>query len=442
MKIGIIGTGYVGLTSGICFSELGNQVICADINPDKIDCLNDGIIPIYEQGLKELVDKNLELGRIKFTTDISQVVTQSDIIFIAVGTPALPDGNVNLSYVYKAAKDIASYINSYKIIVNKSTVPVGTAENVRNIIKSNMEDRLIEFDVASVPEFLKEGSAVEDFMKAERVIIGVDSESAKKLLLDLHSPLKTLIQVTDIRSAELIKYAANSFLAMKISFINEIANIAELTGADVNEVAKGIGSDSRIGKQFLNAGIGYGGSCFPKDTKGLIKIAEQVGHHFKLLEEVVNINDSQHEKVIQKLVELHGNLNNKIVSLLGLSFKPKTNDIRDAPSIKIIHDLLTRYPEIIIRVYDPVALSVVKQEIGDIVRYCYSIEEAVSESDTAVIVTEWEEIVSFGFSNFKRLLRQPIVLDGRNCFIPNAAYEAGIIYYSIGRTVNITQNII
>lgn len=433
MKIAVIGTGYVGLTSGVCFSELGNEVICVDIDSRKIDQLNSGIMPIYEPGLEELVARNVASERLAFTTDIRTAVKTSDIIIIAVGTPSLPNGDVDLSYVYTAAKQIASSMDSYKVIVNKSTVPVGTADNVRSIISNNLINKDILFDVASVPEFLKEGSAIEDFYHADRVVIGVDSGKAKELLVKLHEPLDTFIQVTDIRSAELIKYAANSFLAMKISFINEIANIAELAGADISEIAAGIGMDSRIGSKFLKAGIGFGGACFPKDTKGLLKISEHLGQEFKLLKEVVNVNEVQYKKLITKLEEEVSDLNNKTIAILGLSFKPNTDDVRDAPSIKIITELLNKYPRLSIKAYDPVAMDAAKEQLGDVVFYSPSLEDAIQGSHAAVIITEWEQFISFGLENYKRLLKEPIIIDGRNCFDPQNAAELDIVYRCIGR---------
>ncbi|GGF92255.1 UDP-glucose dehydrogenase family protein [Paenibacillus abyssi] len=439
MNIAVIGTGYVGLTSGVCFAELGNQVICADIDEDKVNRLNQGIIPIYEPGLSELVVKNKCLNRIVFTTDAHYAIIQSDVIIIAVGTPSLPDGNVDLSGVHAVAKAIGQSINSYKVIVNKSTVPVGTADEVKRIIKQNMTDKSIEFDVASVPEFLKEGSAIEDFFHTDRVIIGIDSPRAEQILQELHKPLKTTVQTTDIRSAELIKYASNSFLAMKISFINEIANIAELVGADINEIAAGVGLDTRIGSKFLKAGIGFGGACFPKDTKGLLKIAENKGITFKLLQEVINVNKNQYQKVISKLEEAVDDLNAATIAMLGISFKPNTDDIREAPSLNIIKKLIAKYPAMKLKVYDPAAMELARKVLGDSVSYCQSIEEAVTKSDAMMIVTEWEEIVSFGLEKYKELLKRPIIVDGRNCFIPDEAEQLGISYYSIGRISGVTQ---
>ncbi|MGG4553697.1 UDP-glucose dehydrogenase family protein [Paenibacillus humicus] len=438
MNIAVIGTGYVGLTSGVCFAELGNTVICVDIDTNKIDQLNNGLMPIYEPNLKEIVQKNKLLNRISFTTDFKNAVNQSEIVIIAVGTPSLEDGDVDVSYVESAAKEIAKHINGYKVIVNKSTVPVGTGELVRTIIKNNAKEK-VDFDVASVPEFLREGSAVNDFFNSDRIVIGTDSERAKSLLMELHSPLKTLVQSTDIRSAELIKYAANSFLAMKISFINEIANLAETLGANINDIAEGIGSDTRIGRRFLAAGIGFGGACFPKDTNGLIKIAEKAGHDFKLMQEVINVNKIQYKKMIHKLKLELDHIQRSTIAILGLSFKPNTDDIRDAPSIKLIKDLLSLYPGVQIRVFDPIAMPAVRDSIGEVVFYSKSIEEAVKNCDAALIVTEWNEIKEFGLDRYKSLLKQPIIIDGRNCFGLKEAFELGITYHSIGRKAVVTE---
>ncbi|WP_270406859.1 UDP-glucose dehydrogenase family protein [Paenibacillus timonensis] len=442
MKLAVIGTGYVGLTSGVCFAELGNEVTCVDIDEKKIEQLNSGVMPIYEPGIEEIVNRNRDLGKIRFTTDIRQAVKTSDIIIIAVGTPSLPDGKVDMSFVYTVAKQIGACMDSYKIIVNKSTVPVGTADAVRDIIRNHLVDKSIHFDVASVPEFLKEGSAIADFFHSDRVVIGVESAYAKEVLVELHKPLNTTLQVTNIRSAELIKYAANSFLAMKISFINEIANIAELAGADITEIAAGIGSDSRIGSKFLKAGIGFGGACFPKDTKGLLKIAENLGREFKLLQEVINVNEVQYKKLISKLEEEVDDLANQAITILGLSFKPNTDDIRDAPSLKIINELLRKYPTLQIRVYDPVAMNAAKQALGDSVYYCCSIEDAVRNSYAAIIVTEWEEFIAFGLESYKKLLKHPIIIDGRNCFSPVEAEQLNIVYRGIGRNTELKKVII
>lgn len=429
MNITMIGTGYVGLTSGVCYSEIGHKVICADIDEEKILQLSRNECPIYEPGLKELIIKNSSNGNLSFTTDIDYAISCSDIIMIAVGTPSLPDGNVDMSFVEEVAHKIGRKINGYKVIVNKSTVPVGSADMVRRIVKSYSK---IQFDIASVPEFLREGSAVKDVLNGERIVIGVDSEKAKDMLLNIYSPFNIPIQITDIRSAELIKYAANSFLAMKISFINEIANLAEKVGADIVEVAKGIGSDSRIGDKFLNAGIGFGGACFPKDTLGLINIAEQVGHDLTIMKEVVRVNSKQYYKVIEKLQSVYLKLNGKTVSILGLSFKPNTNDLREAPSIKIINELYKITDgNIKIRVYDPISMEEAREQLPNSVEYCYSVENAVTDSDAAIIVTEWKDIVEKNWDELSKLMKSCVIIDGRNCL--ELMNNDDLNYQGIGR---------
>lgn len=434
MNISMIGTGYVGLASGVCYAEKGHVVTCVDINEDKINQLNNGQCPIYEPGLEELIRSNQSRGNLFFTTDLNNAVEQSDIVMIAVGTPSLPNGSVDMSYVEGVAQQIGRAINKYKIVVNKSTVPVGSAAKVREIIKKYTD---IPFDVASVPEFLREGSALHDVLNGERIVIGADSSTARDTLIKMHEPFNIQIQVTDVRSAELIKYAANSFLAMKISFINEIANLAEKIGADVIEVAKGIGSDSRIGNKFLNAGIGFGGACFPKDTLGLINIAEQVGHDFTLMKEVVKVNDNQYKKIIQKLFSIYSDLRGKTISILGLSFKPNTNDLREAPSIKIIKDLIELTKgDIIVRAYDPISMVEASQELPDGVTFSSSVEEAIIGSDAAIIVTEWREIVDKDWSKLVETMNSHVIIDGRNCI--ELALDIDTIYLGIGRNSNNT----
>ncbi|WP_044480954.1 UDP-glucose dehydrogenase family protein [Paenibacillus antibioticophila] len=429
MNITMIGTGYVGLTSGTCYSEMGHKVICADIDEEKIDELQANHCPIYEPGLQELIEKNRLRGNLSFTTDIEAAVNSSDIIMIAVGTPSLSDGSVDMSFVEEVAEKIGRVIKDYKVIVNKSTVPVGSAEKVRGIIQKLTP---IPFDMASVPEFLREGSAVKDVLNGERIVIGVDSEKAKDMLLQVHQPFGIPIQVTDIPSAELIKYAANSFLAMKISFINEIANLAEKVGADVLEVAKGIGSDSRIGNKFLNAGIGFGGACFPKDTLGLINIADQVGHDFTIMKEVVNVNRKQYLRVTEKLQEIYSDLSGKTIAVLGLSFKPNTNDLREAPSIKIINELYNlANGNIEVRTYDPISMREARELLPDQVEYCSSVENAIIEADAVIIVTEWKEIVDQDWPELIKLMKTSVVIDGRNCL--DLCEDEGGVYIGIGR---------
>ncbi|WP_055105996.1 UDP-glucose dehydrogenase family protein [Paenibacillus ihumii] len=430
MEITIVGTGYVGLTAGVCYAELGHQVICVDNDQTKLDLLIQGISPIYEPGLEPLMKKNMQQGRLSFTSDITSAVRSSTIIILAVGTPSMEDGDINLSYIDAAARQIGQAMKEEKIIVNKSTVPVGSADRVKKIIQEVCPD--VPFSVASVPEFLREGCAVHDILNGERIIIGVDNDRAKEILVKLHEPFNSPIQVTDTRSAELIKYAANSFLAMKISFMNEISNLAEHLGADVLEVAKGIGADSRIGNKFLNAGVGFGGSCFPKDTLGMIKMSERAGYDFRILKEVVKVNDVQYLKVIQKLQSIYPVVEGRTISILGLSFKPETDDLREAPSIKIINSLLELSRDNIrINVYDPIAIEPAKKLLGSSVNYCLSIEEAIKNTDACIIVTEWKQIKEFDWNKNKQLMNCPIIIDGRNCLTPEQLDQ--ISYIGMGR---------
>lgn len=430
MEIAIIGTGYVGLTAGVCYAELGHQVICVDNDQSKLEMLTQGVSPIYEPGLETLMKKNMQQGKLMFTSDISLAVKKSRIIFLAVGTPSLDDGDINLSYIDAAARQIGRVMDEEKIIVNKSTVPVGSVDRVKKIIQEECPG--VPFSVASVPEFLREGCAIHDIMNGERIIIGVDNERAKEILVKLHEPFKSPIQVTDTRSAELIKYAANSFLAMKISFMNEVSNLAEHVGADVLEVAKGIGADSRIGDKFLNAGVGYGGSCFPKDTLGMIKMSERAGYDFKILKEVVRVNDSQYLKVIEKLQNIYPVIEGRTITVLGLAFKPETDDLREAPSIKIINSLQQwSKNNITINAYDPIANEPAKRLLGSSVKYFSNIEEAIKNSDACIIVTEWKQIKEFNWNQNKHLMNCPIIIDGRNCLVPEQLEE--ISYFGMGR---------
>lgn len=429
MNISMIGTGYVGLASGVCYAEKGHVVTCVDVNEDKINQLNNGQCPIFEPGLEELIRNNRLRGNLFFTSDVEMAIRESEVIMIAVGTPSLPNGGVDMSYVEEVAQQIGRTLNNYKVIVNKSTVPVGSAARVSEIIKKYSD---ISFDVASVPEFLREGSAVYDVLNGERIVIGTDSNKAREILIKVHEPFNIPIQVTDLRSAELIKYAANSFLAMKISFINEIANLAEKVGADVLEVAKGIGSDSRIGTKFLNAGIGYGGACFPKDTLGIINIAEQAGHDFALMREVVKVNTEQYKKIINKLLSIYSDLRGKTISILGLSFKPNTNDLREAPSIKIINDLFELTEgNINVRAYDPISMVEASERLPSNVMFCSSVEESIYGSDAAIIVTEWKEIVDQDWNELVNLMNSRVIIDGRNCI--ELKLDKNTIYLGIGR---------
>ncbi len=429
MKLCFIGAGYVGLVSGICFAEFGNNVICVDRDKDKIDKLNKSVIPIYEQGLQELLNKNVKENRLKFTTDLKYGVENSDIVFIAVGTPSLPDGDVDLSAVKAVAEDIARYINGYKVIVNKSTVPVGTQKLVKELVKKN-QIGAHDFDVVSNPEFLREGNAVYDTMNADRVIIGADSRKAADVMLELYKFVKCPVKVTTPESAEMIKYASNAFLATKITFINEIANICEKVGADVEEVAEGMGLDSRISDKFLRAGIGYGGSCFPKDTKAIVKIAEKAGYSFETVKSIINTNERQKLKPVEKLQEVLGEIKGRIIAVLGLAFKPNTDDIREAPSI----DIITRILEMggIVKAFDPVAISNAEKVLNG-VEYGSDIYETVKDADAIILVTEWDEFKEIDLQKVRHLVKRPIFIDGRNVFEADEMINLGFEYYCIGR---------
>ncbi|WP_127531061.1 UDP-glucose dehydrogenase family protein [Paenibacillus kobensis] len=429
MKLAVIGTGYVGLVSGVCFAHLGNEVICVDKVKEKIEMLDRGEVPIYEPGLKELIHTNVEAGRLRFSTNLADAVQESDIIILAVGTPSLPNGEANLSYIKQAAAEIGAAINQYKVIVTKSTVPVGTNEKVAAIIAEHTNQL---FDVASVPEFLREGSAIRDTLNPDRIVIGASSEKAREWLRQLHSVLTDNILVTDIRSAEMIKYASNAFLATKISFINEIANICEKVGADVTKVAEGMGHDKRIGRSFLKAGIGYGGSCFPKDTQALIQIAGHVDYEFKLLKSVVEVNQDQRFNVIRKLEAILDSLQGKTIAVWGLAFKPDTDDIRDAPAVEIIQTLLQRGASV--KAYDPVATANFSQLIAHPkLEYCESKEDAAAGADALCLLTEWNEFAEISLAELESLLRKPILIDGRNVFSEEELSQTSFIYYSVGR---------
>ncbi|KOY13768.1 UDP-glucose dehydrogenase family protein [Paenibacillus xylanivorans] len=429
MNIAVIGTGYVGLVSGVCFSEIGNQVICVDNNGAKVEMLNEGNVPIYEPGLKELMVSNMQAGRLSFTSNIAEAISQSDIIFIAVGTPSLPSGEANLSYVEQVAIEIGSHIESYKIIVTKSTVPVGTNDRVRELISSISSQ---PFDVASVPEFLREGSAVKDTLNPDRIVIGTNSDRAIKTLKKLHRPLTENLIITDIRSAEMIKYASNAFLATKISFINEISNICEKVGADVTRVAEGMGYDKRIGASFLKAGIGYGGSCFPKDTQALIQIAGMVDYDFRLLKSVVQVNQDQRFQVIHKLEEALGSLKGKTIAVWGLAFKPDTDDVRDAPAIDIIQHLSDAGA--VIKAYDPIATANFRKEV-DVASISWEENplQAAEGADALCVLTEWKEFAHIDLTELAEIMKDPIMIDGRNLYSAEQVQASNLQYYSVGR---------
>ncbi len=429
MNIAVIGTGYVGLVSGVCFAEVGNNVVCVDYDEQKIEKLQKLISPIYEPGIEQLMEKNMNAGRLAFTSDMAQAISQSELIIIAVGTPSLPNGEANLAYIEQAAMEIGKAMNSYKIIATKSTVPVGTNEHIQMIIAMNT---LQSFDVVSIPEFLREGSAIDDTLHPDRIVLGIENPSLAAPLTELHRSFTDQIFVTSIRSAEMIKYASNAFLATKISFINEISNICEKVGADVTEVAKGMGQDKRIGSSFLSAGIGYGGSCFPKDTDALIQIAGNVDYEFQLLKSVVEVNKSQRYKVISKLEASLGPLSGKSVGIWGLSFKPNTDDIRYAPSIEIVETLIRAGARL--KLYDPIAMEKFRERIDHpAIQWCENALEAATGSDAICLLTDWEEFKAVPLSQLIFVMEQPILIDGRNVFSKEQVQGTGLKYYSVGR---------
>ncbi|RAP77485.1 UDP-glucose 6-dehydrogenase TuaD [Paenibacillus montanisoli] len=429
-KITVIGTGYVGLVSGTCFSEIGHQVICCDIDQNKIEQLKQMKMPIYEPGLEDLVRKNVHDGRLTFTSDVSVAIQHSEIIFIAVGTPMSETGEADLTYVKAAAKMIGENLNDYKIVVTKSTVPVGTSRIVRQIISKHAFTS-VSFDVASNPEFLREGSAISDCMNMDRAVIGASSDMAAKIIEEIHEPFHTKVLITDLESAEMIKYAANAFLATKISFINAIANVCELVGGDIVKVAEGMGLDSRIGNKFLRAGIGYGGSCFPKDTLALHHLARVAGYDFSIIQSVIDTNDKQKTIVIDKLLKALGDVEGNAISVLGLTFKPNTDDLRYAPSLSIIPILLNKGAKV--KVFDPIALDGVKRYFGASVTYHDDVYDALHDSDACLVLTEWEEIVGLDLDKAKSIMKEPIIIDGRNCFDLEIMNSRGFHYQSIGR---------
>lgn len=431
MKIAIVGSGYVGLVTGACFADLGNIVICADNDEKKIDMLKKGEIPIYEPGLEEIVKKNCAKNRLSFTSDIKQAARSSEIIFICVGTPPRNDGSADLTGIEKVSRVLAEAMDSYKLIVEKSTVPVETGEWVKNTI-SRFKNNGHNFDVASNPEFLREGSAIKDFMNPDRVVIGVESEKAEGMLRELYEPLNTTIVVTSIKGAEIIKHASNSFLATKISFINAVANICEKVGADINSVAEGIGLDKRINTHFLKAGVGFGGSCFPKDLKAFIHIAEKLGYPFGLLKEVDSINELQKSLLIRKLGNILWNVADKDIAVWGLAFKPDTDDIRSAPAIDIIKLLIAEGSRV--RVFDPAAMKKAKDELGDKgITWCRDAYEAAEGADCVILMTEWNEFKEMDWARIKSIMRQPVVVDGRNIYDPGKLKAMGFKYAGMGR---------
>ncbi len=438
MNIAIVGTGYVGLVSGTCFADTGAVVTCVDVDAAKIERLQKGEIPIYEPGLDELVVKNVKAGRLKFTTDLAKVLNEQEIVFSAVGTPPDEDGSADLKYVLQVAKTIGENLNRYLVVVTKSTVPVGTARKVRNTIQAELDRRGVDikFDVASNPEFLKEGNAIKDFMSPDRVVVGVESEQAKKVLTKLYKPFllnNFRVIFMDIPSAEMTKYAANSMLATRISFMNDIANLCEKVGADVNMVRAGIGSDTRIGRKFLYAGCGYGGSCFPKDVKALIKTADSNGYSMEVLKAVERVNEKQKGILFEKLCKIYSkdNLKGKTIALWGLSFKPETDDMRESTALVMIRLLLEA--GCTVRAYDPVAMDECRRRIGDAVTYCNDMYDAVLNADALLLLTEWKEFRLPTWGVIKKAMSHPIVIDGRNIFDADELKEDGFEYHCIGK---------
>lgn len=438
MNIAVVGTGYVGLVSGACFAETGAVVTCVDIDKDKVERLIRGEIPIYEPGLDELVLKNIKAGRLKFTTSLADILNEQEVVFSAVGTPPDEDGSADLKYVLQVAQTIGEHLNRHLVVVTKSTVPVGTSKKVKETIQKALDKRNVNvsFDVASNPEFLKEGNAIKDFMSPDRVVVGVESEKAKQILSRLYKPFllnNFRVLFMDIPSAEMTKYAANSMLATRISFMNDIANLCEIVGADVNMVRAGIGSDTRIGRKFLYAGCGYGGSCFPKDVKALIKTAEDNGYNLQVLKAVEEVNKSQKQVLFNKLCKVYGkdNLKGKTIALWGLAFKPDTDDMRDSTALVVINLLLEAGCHI--KAYDPIAMNECKRRLGDKITYCKDMYEATLDADALLLLTEWQEFRLPTWDVIKRVMKTPLLIDGRNIFDAKELNEAGFTYYGIGK---------
>lgn len=433
MKITVVGTGYVGLVSGTCFAETGNHVVCVDIDGRKVQRMQNGEVPIYEPGLEVLFERNTKQGRLTFTTDLAEGIKNAEIIFLALPTPPGADGSADLKYILKVADDLSHLITDYKVIVDKSTVPVGTADKVHARLAAHLDESL--FDVVSNPEFLREGVAVEDFMKPERVVIGTSSIRAKEVMERLYNPFVRQgnpVIFMDEKSAEMTKYAANSFLATKITFMNEVANLCEMVGANVDMVRKGIGSDSRIGKRFLFPGVGYGGSCFPKDVQALAKTAQENNYEFRILQSVMDVNEDQKSILSMRIIKYFGeSLANKTIGIWGLSFKPNTDDIREAPALTIINELLEAGAKI--KAFDPEAMDNVKEIIGDKITFCDNQYDAIEDADALAVITEWNAFRTPDYNKILSSLKEPIVFDGRNVFDPEDMKERGFVYSSIGR---------
>ena len=437
VKITVAGTGYVGLVTGVCLAEMGHQVTCMDIDEEKISMLQTGRSPIYEPGLEPLLDSNLSNGRLHFTTNPHRAYSEAEIIFIAVGTPENQDGTANLEYIFDVANSVAMYIKNDVIICTKSTVPVGTNDRINHFVQ-NKKPPNIRVDVVSNPEFLREGSAIFDFFHGDRIVIGADQPHVASKVEQIFLPLNIPIFKTDIRSAEMIKYASNAFLATKISFINEIAHICEKVGANVEEVADGIGKDKRIGSQFLQAGIGYGGSCFPKDTNALVQLAGNVEHHFELLEAVIKVNNRQQSMVVKKAKEVVGSLREKKVAVLGLAFKPDTDDVRESAALTIINELCDEGAKVI--AYDPIAIENAKKLVENPIDYTINIKTALLHAEVAIIATDWEQIKHFPLERYELYMKEPVIIDGRNCYSLVEIKKHPITYISIGRPSVININ--
>lgn len=437
MKIAVVGTGYVGLVTGTCFSEMGTEVYCVDVDKAKIDGLKQGVVPIYEPGLDEMVDRNFKAGRLKFTTDLRECIDEVEVLFCAVGTPPDEDGSADLKYVLDVAREVGQYMNKYLLVVTKSTVPVGTAQKIKRAILEELDKRGvdIEFDIASNPEFLKEGAAIKDFMSPDRVVVGIESERAEKVMAKLYRPFllnNFRVIFMDVPSAEMTKYAANAMLATRISFMNDIANLCEVVGADVNMVRKGIGADARIGHRFLYPGCGYGGSCFPKDVKALIRTADQHGYGMRILKAVEEVNEEQKQILVKKLTAYYkGALKGKRIALWGLAFKPETDDMREAPALVLIDKLIEAGCEVY--VYDPVAIDEARRRYADAIHYAKDIYDTVVDADALILVTEWKEFRLPSWSAVRKLMNVPLVLDGRNIYDPKELEDNGFIYHCIGR---------
>src|SRR5215204_2146545 len=432
MHIAVIGTGYVGLVTGACFAEFGVDVTCVDVDTAKIEKLNNGVIPIYEPGLDQIVEKNVKAGRLHFTTDIKSAVEGARVVFLAVGTPPREDGAPDMSFYRQAAKDVAEAINGYKVLVTKSTVPIGTGKWLREFVIENLKTQT-DFGVASNPEFLREGAAIDDFMRPDRVVIGSNEDGAIEVMKELYRPLyliETPIVITSLEAAELIKYAANAFLATKITFINEIANLCDAIGCDVHDVARGMGMDNRIGRKFLHPGPGYGGSCFPKDTKAFTKVGDKYGVETSVVDAVIKANDYQRQAMLPKIENLVGDLHGKHIAVLGLSFKPETDDMRESPAIDIVHAMIKRGATV--RAFDPVAMDEAKHFLNGI-EYATDEYDAIDGADALIIVTEWNQFRALDMEKVKRLLKSPRIADLRNIYEPADMRELGFDYIGVGR---------